>query len=334
MPRPADAAGDRRVVRAPNHVGDVVMALPALAACGADVVVRRSLVPLLEMGRHPGHVLPLDRGVTGWLRAVDTLRSGAYGDGLLLTPSFGSAFLFRSGGIPRVRGTKTDGRGWLLTDGVPREALRGRHRIAQYRLLLGQDPEVPAPLPVLASPSAVRERWKEWIGGEGPLVGLVPGSNAPARRWPAARFASLAGVLRSEGYQVVVVGGAAEVELTARVADAAPGVRDAGGKTDLPDLAALLSLCAVVVTNDTGPMHVAAAVGTPTVTLWGPSDPDEVAPPGGRQVRVVGAAIPCRPCFKNHCPRSGVGTMLRDARDECMNLIEVETVLVSVHSLA
>lgn len=330
----AAAAGRRRVVRAPNHLGDVVMSLPALAEDGGDVAVRRSLVPLLQMAGHPGRVIPLDPGAAGWLRAVAAIRAGRYAEGILLSPSFGSAWLFRCAGVRRLRGTRTDGRGWLLEDGVPRSALRGRHRTQQYRLLLGQDVSASASPPAVAPPAEARERWRTRVGpGGGPLVALVPGSNAPARRWPADRFAALARGLLADGCRVVVVGGAPEAGLTARIVNDAPGSRDEGGRTDLAGLAALLALCHVVVTNDTGPMHLAAAVGAPTVTLWGPSDPNEVAPRWGRQVGVAGADIPCRPCFKNHCPRSGAGTMLRDAHEECMNLIEVEAVLGAVRGM-
>jgi len=330
---PADAAGRRGVVRAPNHLGDIVMALPPMAAHGGDVLARRWLVPVLEMAGYPGRVLPLDRGSAGWLRAVRALRGEGYEEGTLLTPSFGSAWLFRCGGVRRLRGTRTDARSWLLTEGLSRDALRGRHRTAQYRLLLGQDPDAPSAPPSLAPSPDVRARWRMTLGEGGPLVGLVPGSNAPARRWPAERFSALARALLARGCRVVLVGAPPEAELTAKVAAAAPGARDEGAKTDLPSLAALLSLCDVVVTNDTGPMHLAAAVGAPTVTLWGPSDPGEVAPAGGRRARAVGAALPCRPCFKNHCPRSGAGTMLRSAHEECMNLIEVEAVLGAVETM-
>ena len=103
-----------------------------------------------------------------------------------------------------------------------------------------------------------------------------------------------------------------------------PARVDAGGATDLPGLAALLSVCQLVVTNDTGPMHLAGAVGTPTVTLWGPSDPAEVCPVGARDAQVTGAPLPCKPCFKNECPRSGAGTLLPEAHEECMRLIKVD----------
>lgn len=304
------------------------MALPALAEEGADVLVLAWLAPLVEMAGLGVRVLPFERGWPGWRAAVRRLRTGRYERGTLLTAAFSAAWLFRWGGVRRLRGTATDGRSWLLNERIPREALRGHHRIDQYRMLLGRDPEAEPRVPALTAPVEAVEAWRARVGGaEGPLAGLFPGSNAPARRWPPERFAEVGKALTSDGARVVVMGSPSERGLTAAVAREVPGAVDAGGRTDLPGLAALLSLCDLVVTNDTGPMHVAAAVGTPTVSLWGPSDPAEVAPPTGRHVTVSTGELPCRPCLKNVCPRSGRGTVLPQAHEECMALIEVEGVL-------
>lgn len=329
----APEVGDAEVVRAPNHLGDVVMALPALAAGGADVVVVRWLAPLLEMAGLGVGIIPLDRGMSGWTRAVGVLRRGGYRRGVLLTPAFSAAWLFRWGGVARLRGTRTDARGWLLADTVEREALRGVHRINQYRLLMRQPADGPVmPLP-LRPPEGVTASWRERLRGDGPLVGLFPGSNAPARRWPAERFGSVARRLTTDGARVAVLGGGAERDVTGAVVSAAPGAIDLGGETDLPGLAAVLSLCDAVVTNDTGPMHLAGALGTPTVSVWGPSDPGEVRPVGAASVEVHGSPLPCRPCYRNECPRVGKGTVLPQAHEECMRLIEVDQVVGAARSI-
>lgn len=320
------AAERRRIVRAPNHLGDVVMALPALADADADVLVLRWLVPLVLMAGLPGDIIPLDRGFHGWRRAVSELRARRYAEGTLLTPALSGAWLMRWGGVARLRGTATDGRSPLLRDRIPRAALRGHHRINQYRLLLGQDPTgEPLARPVAPLEANV-EAWRDRVEGDGPLVGLFPGSNAPARRWPVDRFAELAARLAGEGARVVVLGGPGEEAITAEVGASAPSVVDTGGRTDLSELAALLSLCDLVVTNDTGPMHLASAVGTHTITLWGSSDPTEVRPTGLGHLGVDGPQLPCRPCFKNECPRSGAGTLSPVAHEECMRLITIEQV--------
>lgn len=319
------------MVRAPNHLGDVVLSLPALVEDGSDVIVRARLAPILEMAGIGGRVHPLEPGVGGWWKAVARLRRGGFREGVLLTPSFSAAWLFRCGGVRRLTGTDTDARGWLLADGVAREALADRHRVDRYRILLGLDAAGPTPPPEITPPEAPREAWRRRLGDGAPMVGLFPGSNAPARRWPPERFGEVARALMASGYRVVILGGPAERAITAEVAAAAPGALDAGGRTDLPELAALLSLLRLVVTNDTGPMHLAAAVGVPTVSIWGPSDPSETSPVGKGHRRVAASGLPCVPCGKNHCPRSGPGTMLPDAREECMRVVETGWVLATVH---
>ncbi len=324
--RSGSEGGRRRIVRAPNHLGDVVMALPALAADGADVLVVSWLAPLLELAGLPGQVLPFERGFRGFRRAVAMLRGERYREGVLMTPSFSAAWLFRWGGVARLRGTDTDARGLLLADRIPREALRGRHRVLQYKLLLEQDPEGEPDVHPVQPPEDRLAAWRRRLG-EGPVVGLFPGSNAPSRRWPAERFRTLAQKLAARGTHVVILGGPGDRALTSEVAGSVEGVVDAGGETDLVDLAAVLGVCDLLVTNDTGPMHLAGAVGTPTVTLWGPSSPAEVRPVGARDARVTGPDLPCKPCFKNHCPRSGVGTILPEAHEECMKLIMLDEVM-------
>ena len=320
------------MVRAPNHLGDVVAALPAIVADGSDVLVIRWLAPIVEMAGGPGEVVAFDRGLGGFARAAMELRRRRYGEGVLLTPAFSSAWLMRSGGVSHVRGTATDGRSPLLSDRVNAETLRPYHRINAYKLLLGQDPSGEPRAHRLVPDAARRERWRHVVGAARPVVGIVPGSNAPARRWPVERFAAVAAALDARGGSVVVMGGSRETGLTGRVAAAVPGAVDVGGRTDLADLAALLSVCDLVVTNDTGPMHLAGAVGTPTVSLWGPSDPDEVRQLGAPDTRVAGAPLPCMPCRRNDCHRRGPGTVLADAHEECMRQIEVEAVIAAAHA--
>jgi heptosyltransferase-2 len=319
------------VVRAPNHLGDVVMALPALAAAGGDVLVVRWLAPLLEMAKDSagparrGRVIAFDRGRAGMLRAARELRAGRYERGLLLAPSFSSALLFTLGGVKRRRGTPTDGRSFLLTDRVHWADPAPAHRAARYLELVTGAPPAAPPAPHFPVPLPERERWSRLVGGEGgELVGIFPGSNASSRRWDADRYAELAARVAGRGARVVVFGSAGERDLTAHVAGSR--ALDLGGRTDLPLLAAGLAACRVLVTNDSGPMHLAAAVGTPTVSVQGPADPRVTRPLGEGHVLVWGAPIPCVPCVKNECPRSGVGFRLPEAERECLRLIGVDEV--------
>lgn len=324
---------ERTVVRAPNHLGDVVLALPALLAAASDVMVVRWLAPVLEMAGVPGVVLPLDRGPRGFVRAVRELRRRRYRRGVLMSAAFSAAWLFRCGGVRSLRGTRTDGRGPLLSEQVDPDLFRGRHRTDAFRSLLGQSVAAGESAPRVAPPAERIDVWRARVPADSSaLVGILPGSNAPARRWPVERFAEVARSLTREGARVVVLGGRPEREASARVAREAPDVLNLAGTTDLWDLAAILSLCDLVITNDTGPMHLAGAVGTATVSLWGSSDPGEVRQTGATDLPVTGPDIPCRPCYRNECHRRGRGTLLGDAHEECMRLIEAEDVLRAVRS--
>ena len=325
-----------KVVRAPNHLGDVVLALPAIDADGSDVLVVRWLAPVLQMAGVRGEIVPLDRGPKGFAKAVGELRRRGYTKGALMTPAFSAAWLLRCAGVRDLRGTRTDWRGLLLRDSVERETVKGLHRIDAFRLLLGQDVAAPASPPRVVPPADRVTTWRvrlNVLGETGRLVGVFPGGNAPARLWPAERFGRAAGALAADGAGVVVLGGGGESTLTARVAAAAPGALDLGGQTDLTDLAAILSVCDLVITNDTGPMHLAGAVGTPTVSLWGSSDPREVRQTGAADAQVSGPALPCKPCYRNHCSRRGKGTLLAEAHEECMRSIEVPSVVEAARAV-
>jgi len=325
---------DGLVIRAPNHLGDVVMALGALRDRGGDVVVVSSLAPLLEMAGIKGRIIPFRRGPQGWFEVMEQLRTRRYERGILLSGSFSAALLFRAAGVRHLRGMSGDARDHLLAEAVPRSLFAGNHRVENLRLLAGLPPlERLEPHPIVP-PAVAIALWQEQLGtGPGRLVGLFPGSNASARRWGADRFAAVGRALLEQGARVVVLGAPSESGLTATVAAGHPGIMDLGGRTDLPGLAAVLSLCDLFITNDIGPMHLALAVGTATITLWGSSDPSEVHPLGAGDVRVRGADLPCAPCKKNVCPRTGPGTRLPEARNECMNLIETGSVLAAAEPL-
>lgn len=328
------------LVRAPNHLGDLVMALPALVAVPeADVLVARGLAPLLSLvpgfgsdGDEARRIIPLERGGRSFWRHARELRKIRYRRGVLLTPSFSSAFLFALGGVAERRGTRTDGRSLLLTDPVPTEEIAGLHRSAAYHLLATGELPTSMPVPRLVIPEPARQRWRELAGehGDGPVIGIFPGSNASSRRWAPDRFAALVRRLAGAGARPIVFGGPQERDLGAQVAgDVA---LDVSGRTDLVLLAAGLADCDLVITNDSGPMHLAAAVGTRTVALFGAGDATETGPLGKGHVVLHRTDLPCVPCVKNTCTRKGRGFILDDADRECLNLIDIATVEAAVHS--
>jgi ADP-heptose:LPS heptosyltransferase len=160
-----------------------------------------------------------------------------------------------------------------------------------------------------------------------PLVLLHPGTSAFAafKRWPVARFAALAAALAARGLGVAVSHGPGERDLAAPVLAAAPGARAIdGGALGLRGLAGLLQQVDVAVAADTGPLHIAAAVGTPCVALFGPKDPDRYGPRahGGRRHEVLYRDVPCRPCTRRDC-----------ASPQCVLGVGVDEVLGAIDRL-
>ncbi|MGI9038173.1 MAG: glycosyltransferase family 9 protein [Gemmatimonadota bacterium] len=336
------AAPQRLVVRAPNHLGELVLALPALERSAAReraagrppplLVVPAWLEPVCRMAGLDAGIFTLSPRRAVW-RDARRLRRAARGsatDAVTLTPSFSSALTLRLAGVRSLRGTAGGGRTWLLSESVDRSPLLEGHRVNEFLVLCGFDAQDPPPPPTL--------RRADPKGDSGTRrVALFPGANGPARRWPADRFAALARRLATRGIEVLVCGGPGDAALTAEVAAAPPAaarrIVDLGGRTTLLELAEAVVSCDVFVTNDTGPMHLAAALGTSIVALEGPADLRQTRPLGDR-VRTIGRFdLPCVPCVKNECPRRGAGYELAEARRECMRLIEVDEVESVVNEL-
>jgi len=158
-------------------------------------------------------------------------------------------------------------------------------------------------------------------GGDGGLVAINPMTTWPTKHWLPERFARLGDRLVESGRTVVFTGGVAdrkgvgEIQLLMR-----RPAKNLAGMTSLKELAALFSLAQAVVTTDTGPMHLAAAVGTPVVALFGPTAPWRTGPWGANH-RVIRLGLPCSPCFKKQCPHG---------RPDCMEEIDVDEVLAAV----
>lgn len=344
--------GDRVLVRAPNHLGELVLALPALERA-AELWPGRPLVqlpgrlaPVLEMSTASLEVLPL-AGRHRFPGAVRSVRARSPDVGILLTPSFSSALLLRLCGVPHRRGTDTDARGWLLTDRVDREPLLAGHRVREYLALVegaagdagparsaaGPDEEREPPRPRLRPLEEARRSWRaaaRTVGikpdAGGGTVGLVPGGRASSRRWPAERWRELAGRLLERGLRVRVFGGPDEEPLTRAVAGDRSGAVALGGRTDLAALAGGLAACDAVATNDTGPMHLADALDRPLAAVWGAGDPDQTRPlsPAARLLGTLD--LPCHPCLEEACPRSGEGYRSPTAERECLRLVPVDRV--------
>jgi heptosyltransferase-2 len=198
-----------------------------------------------------------------------------------------------------------------------------------YLALLGPLGVAPAgDVPALAIGDARRAEARRLLASAGIPAGIRPvalslgAALGPAKLWPAERFAALAARLAGEGRPVVLVGEAAAAPLADGVRAALPlPVPSLVGRDHPALLPALLGECAVVVTPDSGPAHVAAAVGVPVVVLFGPTDPRLTAPAGAGHA-AVWRRPPCAPCFLPRCPID----------HRCMRAITVDEVLAAVRA--
>ena len=318
----------RLVVFAPNWLGDSVMALPAIADVrravpDASLVIaaRPAIAPLFTLvpGIDDVVVLGAKRGRESFSGARQEKDSRPLFEVAILLPnSFQSALTAWRAGVPERWGHRTDWRGPLLTRAI--EPLVGAHQVECYRHLiralpLGDPSPVPYgdPSPVQGQPTIVISEELRAIGldelkgagwdGRRPLVALAPGAAyGGAKRWPAASFAGLARALADDGIQTVMVVGRADLPV-ARAIEAAPG-GDAVLNlmaTDLPTLAGILAACRALVSNDSGAMHLAAALGVRVTAVFGPTDERRTRPAGDAHT-VITHRVWCRPCMMRECP--------------------------------
>lgn len=319
----------RLLVRAPNWIGDAVMCEPALRGL-------RSLFPQAELALmakppvaelfsgHPGvdRVAVYDAGgvhagLAGKWALAGALRRQQFDMAVLFQNAFEAAFLTWLAGIPRRYGYVTDGRAFFLTDpvAVP-DPGRITHQVRYYWNLLkplglSGEPWAPALTVSPDEEGAMGERLASaGIGSSDLLIGVNPGSTyGGAKRWLPDRFAEvarrLAGRLREvEGKDVAVaVLGAKGEEALGRDIAAEAGVRSVvlSGTTTIRELMAATKRCRLLVTNDTGPMHIAAAFGVPIVAVFGPTDWRTTAP-YGQERSIVREPVDCAPCLLRECP--------------------------------
>ncbi len=300
---------------APNWVGDVVMALPAveaLAAAGRELVVlaKPGLRPLLALS--PAVYEIVERGPSD-RETIARIRGAGCSEAVVLPNSFRSAWLPFRAGIPRRWGYRGSLRSPLLRPAVARPRGPKRHQVEDYRELLeaiaapaaaGGAPRLTLDGPARAAGDDALARARVPEAG-GPLVGLFPGAEfGPSKRWPVERFGELARALRKRiaGVRLVVLSGPREVWLGVRVFEEAAGAAPVvGADLDLAGLAGILVRLDLLVTNDSGPMHLAAALGVPCVALFGPTDPERTRPAGdGHEVLYTDRW--CSPCFRRRCP--------------------------------
>jgi heptosyltransferase-2 len=326
------------LVFAPNWLGDAVMALPAIAdvrrarpGVRLAVAARPSVAPLFDMVDGIDEIVTFER--SRWRVRAGELGDRRFDTALLLPNSLQAAVLARQANIPERWGYRSDCRGPLLTRAVERPT--GVHQVDYYRHLVAalgfsngdRRPHIDVP-PESRQAASARLRARGW-NGVAPLAAIAPGAAyGGAKRWAAESFAALASAWVRDGVDVVMVGSASDREAGNEVArafraraDREPNrgtLHDLIGATDLQTLAGTLAICRALVSNDSGAMHLAAAVGTRVTGVFGPTNERATAPVGDEHAIVVGQAW-CRPCMLRDCPID----------HRCMRTIDVPTVVAA-----
>ncbi|MBW1720642.1 MAG: lipopolysaccharide heptosyltransferase II [Deltaproteobacteria bacterium] len=324
--KPIDASGIRRIlVRITNWIGDTVMVLPALEAVKLNfpdseitALVKPWVAPLFE--HHPAvdRVLLFEKAerfpadLISLLKTAGKIRSMGFDLAVLFQNAFEAALLSRLGGVPLRVGYDTDGRGLLLTHPVSRKRTAPQGHQVEYYLAMLRAIGWEAPLkdPRLhvapgSETSALRLFSLEEIEQEGFFLGIAPGAAfGPAKRWPPERFAALADqAVEQWGARVLIFGSATDRDLGREVkASMKNRAWNLCGETSLGEAVALIKRCRFFLTNDSGLMHVAAALEVPTVAIFGSTDPAATGP-RGPHTRVVKKPTDCAPCLKAVCPK-------------------------------
>ena len=330
----------------PTWVGDTVLATPVLANLrSAFPAAKLHCLSTVWAGDilidHPDvDELRLRPGGAADFLAAAAFRRDRMDLAFVLPNSIRGALLALAAGARRRVGYRRDGRSILLTDPVPRPRGGGRHQVDEYLALL----EAAGVSVTSRTPRLGVSREAETFAGEvflqhgidpdEPVVGIQPGAKFGATKlWPAERFAAAADKLaESEEARMVLLGSPEEGPLTARIASLMKTEPvDLAGKDRVAFLPALLRRFSVLLTGDTGPMHIAAAVGTPVVALFGPTDPGRTGPLGDRHT-VLRRDLSCSPCFRKQCPY-GHECMEETAVDEVCRAVR-DTLRVSASSRA
>jgi heptosyltransferase-2 len=313
---------DRTLIVAPSWVGDAILAEPLIAMLrepyedpSIDVLAPPWCAPVFRRVRGVRRIvdIPIPHGkldLRTRRRIAAELRREGYARAFVLPLSWKSALIPYFARIPRRIGYKGEARYVLVNDLRRLDAKSLPRLVDRFGALAGPPgTRVPMPpAPVLVPDTANRDAAIRQLRlkGEGPVAVLCPGAEyGPAKRWPPTHFADLARRLIESGARVWVVGSPndrlAADALIAAAGESARHLRDLTGKTDLGTAIDLMSGAAVVVSNDSGLMHAAAAVGAPVVALFGSSSP-VYTPPLSTQARVARIEIECSPCFKRECP--------------------------------
>jgi heptosyltransferase-2 len=335
---------DSILIRGVNWIGDAVMTMPAIRAVrlarpGARIslVVKPWVAPLFEKDPAIDEVILYSDefgGISGRIRLSRKLSKEGFCAALLLQNAFDAALIAALARIPYRVGYGRDGRRFLLTHSVPFDSsARHLHHIDYYLNLVAKA-GLPAPRyePWIYLGLDERLKARERLGGlRRPVVAINPGATyGSSKRWLPERFARTAAwVIGELGGSVLVLGGPAEEEIAKEIFRGLAGliegrtdsqVLSVAGTTSLRELSALISESDLLITNDSGPMHIGYAVGTPVVAIFGSTSPELTGPTGEGDV-VLRKRLACAPCFERECKRKDL---------QCMDMVTADEVFAAV----
>jgi heptosyltransferase-2 len=331
------------LIRVPNWLGDTMMSTAAVSDVKkmfpkARITVLAKTVFQDFWKSFPGvdQVMVLEKGFAGFWRTISRLKAGSFDAALILPTSFSSAFLAFAAGIPERIGCGGEGRELFLTHVVPRPHPRQKHLVLEYLDLVRQGldkdlagvKEVRLQCPVTkGAERGLKQVWADTgVPEKKAYIALAPGATyGPAKRWPLPYWRELVRRLLDDRKESLLILGGLEEEAYLKPLLEGVSPPDSrrlhllAGRTTPPILGAMLSRCKLLITNDTGPMHVAAAVGTPTVALFGSTSPTWTRPFGSGH-EVIYKHLECSPCFQRTCP---IGY-------KCLHAISVQEVYQAV----
>jgi heptosyltransferase II len=316
----------RVVVRLPNWLGDVVMSVPALRElrrilpnAHITLVSRPVTADVFIDADFADEVLTYHRSglASAWNQAHEWRRR-RFDLAVILQNAFEAAAIAFLARVPNRIGYNTERRGALLTNRIPLPAWKNeRHESFYYlnvvaefeRLLVGTSVRADhTPNAMLEVSDPRRRRARQILSEHGfrrrePLALLCPGSiNSRAKRWPVERYAALADRLIESGVQVALIGSAAETDVSRQVCEHAkhqPVLLT--GKTTVDEVISIISIADVLITNDTGPAHLGAALNTPTLVIFGPTNPLTTYPLSPA-AEIIRHPPDCAPCMLRDCP--------------------------------
>lgn len=329
------------IIRMPNWLGDLVMATPILADVRAKwpkasitAMCQSNVAPLLKNDPHIDEIYSFKK-ISGWIHylrryeIVDDLKRGEYDLGILLTNSFSSAWWFWRGGVKGRTGFAANLRSFLLNRPIPYpENIETQHLVKTYKaILVPLGIEVSSTPPQLYISDEEKENAGKFLQSRGvdvntsKIIGINPGAAfGTAKCWLPERFREVTSRLLKDPSSIILFfGDGSAVPLVDKIINGlGERVINLAGKTSIRELMALIQQCSVFLTNDSGPMHIASALGTPLVALFGSTSDVKTGPFGGGTI--IHKHVECSPCYKKICPI--------DFR--CMKRIEVDEVVSAI----